>query len=177
MDTLITASATGIITGIASSLLWLWLLRRIRPRIGISPQVSEPAPNGTVPGQVFYIKIVNLTRRAAVDLKIELATVRIKQIKHGAIGVKSVIAIDNVLPLLLPGKRSDKNFGNAYRLRIGRDLRAEIESSPSTYLRLRIHARDEVSGMGRVFEQSYCDSASDIVRGSFSRGETYEIYG
>lgn len=176
METFITASATGIVTGLASSLIWLWLLRLIRPSIGISPQISEP-PNGTTPGQVFYFKVVNLKRRAAVDFRIELAAIRIKQVKHGAIKVKSVIPISNAMPFVLPGRGRDDDFGNVYRLRVGHDLRAEIESSPSTYLRLRIHTRDEVSNIGRVFTQNYCDAASDIVRGSFSRGETYEIYG
>jgi hypothetical protein len=67
--------------------------------------------------------------------------------------------------------RSNKEHDNAYRLRISSDIRALLRDQPSASIRVQIFARHELSGIGKVFEQRYYHPSSEIILGSFVRGQ------
>lgn len=175
MGALIITNVVTIGVGLVGSVVWLWLLRRIRPRIKISNKIAEKIEPELGPSR-FYIKIANLSRRAAVDLEIELAALHLKRAANGEIYAKSIIPIHNTLPHVLPGRHDGCIHGHVLRLAVQHDLRAELANRDSTVIQLRIYARDELSGMGKVFETRYAAADSDIVRGAFSPGETYQIH-
>ncbi|WP_144300555.1 hypothetical protein [Stackebrandtia nassauensis] len=175
MTAFVITNTSGIAIGLFCSVLWLWLLRRIRPRIKISSKIAEKVDPELGPSR-FYIKISNLRRRAAVDLQIELVTLHLKQASNGEIYAKTMIPIQNALPFVLPGRDADCIYGHVLRLAIRHDLRAELANGEATIVQLRIYARDELSGMGRVFEKRYTDPETDLIQGAFSPGETYEIH-
>lgn len=79
-------------------------------------------------------------------------------------------------PLLLAGyRRGDNEAHNAYRVSISHELRQWLTHYPNSSLRLRVAARDSVTGVGRVFEHTYFDPASELCRGRFAKGQTFEI--
>ncbi|MFC8301569.1 hypothetical protein [Micromonospora orduensis] len=143
------------------------------PMIDISPQVAENAEEAGAPGR-FRIKMVNRRRRAAVDIKLEVAIISIKGVKGGQIKVREVVPTLNETPLILPGRRSNGDDDNAYRMRMRVDLK-EALADRQKYVRVRIFARDEVSGFGKVSEMVYHNVRSDVIEGDFSKGQTFEI--
>ena len=67
--------------------------------------------------------------------------------------------------------RSDKEHLNAYRFRICSNIRQLFAENPNSSIRVQIFARHELSGMGKLVAQSYYHPASEIVVGSFVRGQ------
>lgn len=55
------------------------------------------------------------------------------------------------------------------------DLRSLLRGENHRYVRFRLFARDEISGIGRLFESRYHDPVSEIGRGHFSKGQRFEI--
>jgi len=167
---IVEAVATGVFSSLAASILWLALFRAVRPKIDISAQITEDA---TGDGRRNQIKIINRTTRPVYDIKIELSEIRPKRTRGGIVQRKFLIPVENA-PFMLPGRvRRDKEYANCYRLTI-HDLRAHINGGDSDYLRLRVLARDSLSGIGKVFEQRYYDN-DDIVRCRWIMGESFDI--
>lgn len=173
MNQVLISIITGVASSVAASAIWLYILRRMTPKIEISSQVAESIEEAGAPGR-FRIKMINRRRRAAVDLKIEVTIISNKHVKGGQIKVREVVTTLNDTPLLLPGRKSNGDDDNAYRMRIREDLKAALED-PQKYVRVRIFARDEVSGFGKVAEVAYHNARSDIVAGDFSKGQAFEI--
>jgi hypothetical protein len=159
----------GILSSVAASVLWILMLSRLTPKLSISPVIAEdPETDPETP--VFRIKVVNRSRRAAMDLRfqVDLMTFRVK---GGNVNRRVPLKCGNA-PLMFPRyDRSDKDHGNAYRLRINSDIRKLLREQPNASIRLQIFARHELSGMGKVFEQRYFHPNSEIVTGTFVRGQ------
>jgi hypothetical protein len=67
VTSVIEAVMLGVASGLVASLVWWFLLFRLKPKIHISPAIARTiAPDGTVE---FRIKIVNMGRRAAFDVE------------------------------------------------------------------------------------------------------------
>jgi hypothetical protein len=94
---------------------------------------------------------------------------------------RKLIKRDEPDPLIVKGKRRHST-GNAYRVRydmdlqkLVEDLRREEPSLESHYLRIRIYARDAVTGIGRVFDMHYQNLSQQIICGQFSEGNQLGI--
>lgn len=165
----------GVFSSLVSSLVWLLALRFVKPKIDISPYVVEgPSTAGNKSSPSYRIKIINRSRRSAVGLQFELAAITPRRTKGGSVRGRRMIPIAGPPPLILPGRRADSD-GNNYRMHVSSDLRHVLEGDSSAYLRLRIFAQDELSGVGRVFEQSYYDPKADIVQGRYAKGQSFEV--
>ncbi len=171
------AVLTGVVASLVASLFWLAATRRVRPKIEISPVVAE-LPQTSDPDRKarYQIKIINRSRRVATDLIFELVLLRPSREKGGEVKVRRPVEVLGPPPLLLAGyHRGDKDAHNAYRVSIRHDLRQWLTHYPNSSLRLRIAARDSVTGVGKVFEQTWFDPASELRRGRFAKGQTFEI--
>ncbi|WP_410569279.1 hypothetical protein [Amycolatopsis sp. cmx-4-61] len=111
----------------------------------ISPEIAEDPVS-----PVFRIKVVNLSRRAAMDLRFDAHLVTPVGAKGGAIKRRTPLECGNA-PLLLPRRdRSDADYDNAYRLRIKTDIRQLLSDNPASFIRLQVFGRHEVSGTERT---------------------------
>ncbi len=164
------ALAIGVVSGLTASFLWLIIFRIIRPRLDLSARITEDRNEA---GKFYQIKIINRSRRPTYEIKIELCEIRPRRTRGGIIDCKFPIPVQNA-PFMLSGHTNrNKEYANCYRLTIN-DLRSYVNSGDSDYIRLRVLARDSLSGIGRVFEQRYYDE-DDIVAGRFAMGESFEI--
>jgi hypothetical protein len=160
----------GILSSIVASTLWILALSRLRPRLVISPQIAED-PEATSGSPAFRIKVVNRSRRAAMDLRFHVDLMTPLRVKGGNVNRRFPLKCGNA-PLMFPRyDRSNTEHDNAYRLRINSDIRQLLKENPNSSIRLQIFARHELSGMGKVFEQRYYHPHSEIVVGSFVRGQ------
>ncbi len=177
MSTLGTAVWTGAVGSLVASLIWLLGLRRLKPRLDLSPVVAEETRDLRGNERITYsIKMINRRKRAAVDLQFELVMIRPRRTRGGFVDTRTLLRVYGRPPLILP--RYENKAGehhNAYRLRTGAELRVLLQEDPNASIRLRVMARDEVSGIGKVFEAKYNEPASDIQRGKFARGQTFDI--
>lgn len=90
--------------------------------------------------------------------------------------VRRPIAILGPPPLLIAGRRrTDTEAHNAYRIGVAHDLKEWLVNEPLSSVRLRVIARDALSGIGRVFERTYHEPSSDIVLGHFEKGQGFGI--
>jgi hypothetical protein len=164
------AIAVGILSSVVASALWILILSRLTPKMVISPEIAEdPASH------VFRIKVVNLSRRAAVDLRVEAHLVTSIGARGGRVNRRTNLECGNP-PLVLPRRnRASKEYDNAYRLRLDSNIRELWSSNPDSFVRLQIFARHEVTGMGKMFERRYHHRSSEIVMGSFVHGQDMTV--
>jgi hypothetical protein len=166
----IEAIAVGILSSVVASALWILILSRLTPKMIISPEIAEDPAT-----QVFRIKVVNLSRRAAVDLRVEAHLVTSIGVRGGRVNRRMNLVCGNP-PLVLPRRtRTSKEYDNAYRLRIDSNVRELWSASPDSFVRLQIFARHEVTGMGKMFEQRYHHPGAEIVTGSFVHGHDMSV--
>lgn len=80
----VTAVLTGVVASFVASLFWLAAMRRVRPKIELSPVVAELPQTSDPDRKVRYqIKIINRSRRVATDLIFELVLLRPSREKGG----------------------------------------------------------------------------------------------
>ena len=168
------AIVLGVVSSVMASVVWIIALSRITPKLVISTEIAEdPRAEGSAP--VYRIKVVNRSRRAAMDLRFQLDLMTPIRAKGGNVNRRTQLVCGNA-PLMFPRfRRSDKEHDNAYRLRVVSDIRKLLAENPNSSIRLQIFARHEVSGMGKVFQQRYFHPASEIILGSFVRGQALTL--
>lgn len=164
----------GILSSIAASALWILIISRLTPKLVISTEIAED-PDAPPGSPTFRIKVVNRSRRAAMDLRFQVDLMTPLRAKGGTVNRRLPLQCGNA-PLMFPRyDRSNKDHDNAYRLRINSDIRSLLREHTTASIRVQIFARHEVSGMGRVFEQRYYHPSSEIVMGTFVRGQEFTL--
>ncbi|MGN9920255.1 hypothetical protein [Micromonospora palomenae] len=169
------AIAVGVISSVIASSVWLFGLRRMRPVIDISPWIVEDDTASGAP-TCYRIKIINRSRRALVDVAFELAVMRPERTQGGVVKMRRVVPVSGPPPLIIPG-RGRGDDANTYRIRVDADLRGILDGDAHRFIRLRVFARDEVTGIGRVVEREYYEPRSDLRAGKYSKGQSFEVVG
>lgn len=159
---------TGIIAALAGSAIWIvFLPMLLAPRLEISTELRQyisRAPEHS--GQPAYrISVTNKGHRALVDMRYELA-VRYTLIASGKRQLRNLVKVKDG-PLII-GKRTKKDdgkYGLAIHCDLLEELRAvqQLEGIDSVDLRVRIYVRDELSGVGKVFVQTYQEDDFDLL--------------
>lgn len=162
----------GLVASVGASLVWFVMLRRLHPTIEISPIIAEDL---SFDEPTWHIKIINRSKRAAVDLRFEIVRTRQSSARNGAVRMRRSVPCGPA-PLVLPGRRrNDTDHSNCYRVRIYENPHELLPADQGRALRMRIYARDEVSGFGSVAERQYTYPPSDIKVGRFACGQTFDI--
>lgn len=162
----------GVVSSVVASTIWLVTIRAVRPRVDISSVIAE---EGEGEDRKWRIKIINRARRAALDIEFELVAVRPASAMNGAVNFTRSCRVGRA-PIILPGvSQRRRDDDNCYRLRIHDNPREMLAGDDGRFLRLRLFARDEVSGIGRVFESRYTYEATQVVRGRFARGQVFDV--
>lgn len=170
--------ALGILGSLAAATVWLFALRRLRPRLELSPHLVEERHTTTqgISKTSYGVKILNRSARSVVDLRFELAVIRPKRTQGGLVDGRKLLPLWGQPPLVLPGwQKSDGESHNAYRARTGADLRKWLTENDHARIRFRVYARDELSGIGRVFTAEYHEPETDIKQGKFARGQSFAV--
>ncbi|BCE01678.1 hypothetical protein [Marinicellulosiphila megalodicopiae] len=164
----------GALGSVLASLLIIYFLYNIRPKISISPLIacSSKEKGDTT----FKIKVINKTTRKVIDLKGELTLVKPINRPEG-IG-KSLTNIplktESLLELSECGV-SDEFSDFAFHFMTTCDLHKVWGDDAGEYLRFRIKASDSLSNHTCVFTKVYHNKSTCIVNGISSKGDTLEV--
>lgn len=166
---------TGIASSFTASLVWLFALRAIRPKILISPMIAyENPPSGM---RQYTVKLVNLSRNAAVDVRVELVAIQAQPTQGGQVMNRTYLDLAEPNPLLIQGTRHRKSSPwnlSAYRIRTSAPLH-ELMGRGGENIRVRVHAKHGISGIGRTFERYFHHPESELISGRFVRGRVLEV--
>ena len=168
--------ATGILSGLVASFLWLLLFRRFRPKIQISEQIALSRLDGPIS---YRVKVLNKSRFDLLDMRLEFTLVEPRNMPGGTIYHRVPLSVRPAELVVLPAKpwmawRDKKKFPDATRIKLDEDLDAVWTDRLHTNLRLRISGKHSLSGVGRSFEVEFHEG-SCIVEGSFRTGRVMEI--
>lgn len=171
-ESLLTSVAIGTLSSVAASIIWLLALRRVKPRIDVSPSIAEDGRSGS---RQWRVNIINRSSRAVVDLRVELVRVRSQSARNGSVNMTRSIDVGRV-PLTLAGRRrGSTEDNNCFRMRIYEDPGQLLSTDDGRYIRLRIFGRDEITGVGSLVETRYTYAADAIKQGRFSKGQSFDI--
>lgn len=184
----------GAVGSLVASALFLLLLRAIHPRIEISPDIVWRLEADDAEGseRVYRVKLLNLSRLEAVNIKIEMARIKTglsaKAAEHNwfmrRILRRSTVnaSKDQRKPLdfrpqaldMLPKYRAgDEDVKYAFRIRTSEDLASIIENE-HMHVRVRVYAEHPISRRASIFERTY-SVKSQLRQGDFCVGRTFSI--
>ena len=161
------ALGEGVVGGVVTSLIWFAIARRFRPRISVSPKLAWD-------GKHTWVKLINKSPRAVVDLQVAIDVVTPRSAKGGIWFQTHAVKIVGTIPVFIPPDRKKGDDDNAYRFMLDLDPNDLFTSDSVSALRFRLFARDEVSGVGKLIEQEF-SHRSEVVSGEFEKGESFDI--
>lgn len=168
----------GVLSGTVASAIWFIGLQRLRPRLDISTDIAEE-PVAIAGSPRYYIKIVNKSHRTTSDLRFELCV--LFRTASMSANRKQVIDHTEPEPLMIRGKRRGST-SNGYRVGYitgPKEALAEIRTNysdlESYHIRMQVYARDQISGVGELFEQRYNCICCSIKVGQFQSGPSLEV--
>ncbi len=172
MQELLLSTFIGLLSGVVSSMIFLWVLTLMRPNITISKEICKSSDaNGT-----FYgFKIINNSRFHALDLKAELILNTPFNSPGGSNHSCEWITLRKDGLLQFPRyKRNDAGADYALILGTREDLDA-LWNSSAQYLEVKIYAKHSFSGIYKSFNQKYYTKNSCIMSGMYNFGKTFRI--
>jgi hypothetical protein len=164
----------GVLSSLAASIVFLFFLTRLRPKLVISEAIAKATD--AVGNPVYSIKVVNKHRRSMINIKAQLQLISPTNAPGGLIkgAYDIILAGDNPLEISkYKGNQEEENY--AYRFTIREDLDKIWEDDRHSYLRFAIFATDSLSGFARVFSQEYRLKRISLKEGDFVRGHGLEI--
>lgn len=163
----------GIIGGIISSFIFLYLiLYYLRPRLRISQSISC-VKHGD---ETFYlIKIVNTSKYDVFDVRVDFFKVRLIPMSNNKTNkrIAQLELQDNFIPHMNKLSSKDMSAGYAYRVVCKENLQDILKQNEHVILEVKIIARHGLSGLSKVFIQSY--RMVDIKNGEFNWGTDTNI--
>lgn len=171
--TLLSTLFFGVLASLVASLVFLTGMRVMRPKLAISPDIARtPSDDG---GNRFRIKIVNMGKRAAVDLTVLAYLDHPRKVPGGEIRVLKKLTVNSSQGTVLPGKnKSDSKARHARRIRFNDDLDALWANEQQNSILIRVYARDGVSGYLSEYEMVY-PLRRHIKDGSFEFGDSLAV--
>ncbi len=164
----------GVLSSFISSIIFLFTLSRLRPRIDISKMISKDIDSNGKP--IYRIKVINRNKRPIINIKAQLTLVKPWMSPGGAIIKSTDIKLKRSDPIeIAKYDRNDKEASFAYRFLTYEDIDNLWGDDKQRYLRFRIFASDSLSGLGKVFKQNYHIKRSAIVDGDFEFGDSLNV--
>jgi hypothetical protein len=168
---------TALIVGVGSSWAFHRLLARIRPNLAIADRIACGSSQAAHKGlERFEIKVVNRSRRDAINVRAILLLVTRINVPGGQIERMEPIALAMPERMRIPGRRlKDAHATYALQFAIEEDLDARWQDTVHSYLRFEIAATDSESGFTKVFTQRYALKRDSIVPGDFQFGSSLDV--
>ena len=138
-----------ILIGVLSSVVFLLLLSRVRTSFEISSEIAKF--RSKKPGHEFgyEVKILNNSRRSAVEVKVRFAVVRNPKVPGGFIMPSRDFTLEKDSQLEIPGFRKNNPGASAFRFLTYDNL--EEVWGEHDYIIFVLFAKDSLTGFGRVF--------------------------
>ena len=164
---------TSVISSIVASSIFLLILRKLRPRIVISPEIAFSEEGGI---KRYHIKILNKGMRNIVDIRAELSLVKMVNVPNGFVLKNSDISLNKDSAFILSSfNKKDTNAKYARRFHTLANIDELWSSDDSQFLIFRLYCHDEVSGFGKVFTKEYRTKRNSIKSGQFHFGNDLSI--
>ena len=172
MEELLLSTFIGLVSGVVSSLIFLWALSLMRPDITISGELCK---SSDAAGPFYAFKIINNSRFHALDLKAELILNTPFNSPGGSNHSCEWIHLTKDGLLQFPRYRKNDTKAD-YALILGTriDLDA-LWNSTAQYLEVKIYAKHSFSGIYKSFNQKYYTKQSSIQSGMYNFGKTFRI--
>ena len=171
METIVNI-VVGIVSGVLSSVVFFFMLRRIRPQIEISPVIAKLSQGGYT---YYDFKIINLSKRAAINIQAHLVLATQTNVEGGPIYKTVGIELTkNTFFELGPFFEEDRDAYYALRFTTVEDIDT-MWANDSSHLRLRVMATDAETGFSRAFMRDFRIKRSAIKAGQHEFGKSLAI--
>jgi hypothetical protein len=164
----------GVLSSLVASFVWLYAIRSYRPKLAISTQVAKgKAPDGKT---IYRIKVVNRSRRAAMQLQAKLSIAVGRSRPTGFLGQRVDLSLVTAQLMALPPlDLNDSEAQYAYRFVTYDDLDMIWDPDKDEFLVFRLFATDSISGLGSFFEQRYLNKNTSIIGANFASGPSLVV--
>ncbi len=165
---------TGIFASVAASVLFLFCLLKLRPKIEISPYIAVTQEQD---GKMVYrLKIVNLTRRPIINIQCRLLVTKSRNVPDGIMLTSDRISLKTEHVFQIPRyRKKDKEAHYARRFICYEDIDSLWQDQSGNYLRFVIMATDSLSGFSRVFSREFHTKKNCLIEGSHRFGNSLDI--
>ncbi len=166
----------GFILGLIGTWIFWKYQINIKPKLKISDVIALTKSLKKDNKKNYRIKMVNLSNRNIINIKVRLTVVQLKDILDG----KTSIGIKHIKDTEISVIGARKNVGNPWGLSpirwISFDYDPEICTllkQPETRIMLTVSATDAISGTTAILRKTFKDN--DVKKGEFKYGLTLEI--
>lgn len=165
---------TGLLSGIAASVLFAMMSRWFKPKIVIADKIAKTYQGQT---SVYKVKFVNLSRHYAKNVHIiaQLIECQNPDSETGVIvQTKPLKFVRTDFSFVEPFDRKDKEERYAVRLVFQNNIE-EVWKDPIHHsLEILIYCENEMNGAGKVFKRIYRTPKS-IIEGTYETGKSTKI--
>jgi hypothetical protein len=166
----------GVICGITASIIIVYFLRCIKPKILISEKIAKGKSSN---GEIEYkIKILNMRSRSIIDVIAELYIIKPLKVPLGLIPEHSQVKLKIEKLMEIAGKnkkvRRELYEGANFIFLTYENIETILSDESDTYLLIRIGTTDSFSGVRKVFTKEFFHK-NDIIIGEFEKGQSVKI--
>jgi len=163
-----------IAIGVLSSFLFILLLSRLRPSIDISREIAKMPVGGCGPSAGGYaIKVVNKSKRAAIEIRARLALAVPAVVPGGIITATTDYVLEKDSLFELPGQGKEAE-DSAFRFITYQNIEADWLPGRA-YIQFSLVAKDSLSGFGRAITKKYEVKSDKLRDGVFEVGNSMRI--
>lgn len=164
--------ALSILSGVAASVVFLFILSRFRPRIEISPWIARENDSK---GKFFAFKIVNTAARACHNVRVEATLARLRNVEGGQVFWTAPLPLKKAHVFEIPRfNRKDTNADYAWRFVTDENL-DELWTSDDALIRFRVLATDSVTNFSRAFSKEFRLPRNSVKGGSHHFGRDLRV--
>ncbi|RAJ28885.1 hypothetical protein [Pedobacter cryoconitis] len=172
MNEILLSILTGLISGVISSLLFFWIISRMRPKMSISTAICKGVDSV---GTFYGFKILNNSKYNVLDLKIEVILKKPFNSNGGANHSNVWIELKRDGIIQFPRYRKDDKSAGYALIVATRDNLDALWCDDAQSLEVIVHGKHSFSGISKSFTQNYYTKKSCIKEGIFNFGQTFEI--
>jgi hypothetical protein len=163
-----------IAIGVLSSFVFLLLASRLRPSIDISREIAKMPVGGCGPSAGGYaIKVVNKSKRTAIEVRARLALTEPTVVPGGSINATTDYVLEKDSLFELPGQGREAE-DSAFRFITYQDIEASWHDGKS-YILFSLVAKDSLSGFGKAITRKYEVKRDKLKSGVFEVGSSMRI--
>jgi len=173
MNSYVIAIILGTLSSFVASLVFLWFVSKLRPKIKISPFISFKEDEK---GKRYVFKLINMTSRPIINVRCRLNIVSPKAVPKGLIFNNINIRLEREEVFMIDKYDSnDKDANYAWRFVCRQDIGNEWIEGNGSYLIFRVIATDSFSGFSKYFSQRFYTKRDSIKYGSHCFGEKLDV--
>ena len=173
MNDYLLAIIIGVLSSFVASLMFLYFLNMLRPKIIISEQIAKYYNMEDVE---YQIKIINKTRRNIMNVQAHLFLITPTEISGGIIEKNDEIQLrTKTLTDMAKYNDKDETANNVFRFICEENIEEDLNENKNSFLRFKISATDSLSGCTSAFSKDYKTIEKSIKEGEFEYGKSLKI--